>query len=170
LINRNCLPGELTTGLDPQARRATWDLVRQIRERGTTVILTTHFMDEAERLCDRVLILDHGRTIALDTPQCLVSQLGMGMRISFQVDGKWHLSPGQPMEPSFNTALIGALEGVRRVEQQGDEIVIYGQGDGLIGSVIQVLEATGVPFHNLRSEQASLEDAFLALTGRDIRN
>jgi ABC-2 type transport system ATP-binding protein len=161
---------ELTTGLDPQARRATWDLVRQIRERGTTVILTTHFMDEAERLCDRVLILDHGRTIALDTPQCLVSQLGMGMRISFQVDGKWHLSPGQPMEPSFNTALIGALEGVRRVEQQGDEIVIYGQGDGLIGSVIQVLEATGVPFHNLRSEQASLEDAFLALTGRDIRN
>ena len=79
---------ELTTGLDPQARRATWELVREIRERGTTVFLTTHFMDEAERLCDRVLILDHGRVIALDTPQNLVSQLGMGTRISFQVNGR----------------------------------------------------------------------------------
>ncbi len=165
---------ELTTGLDPQARRATWELVREIRERGTTVLLTTHFMDEAERLCDRVLILNHGRVIALDTPQNLVSQLGMGMRISFQVNGRI-LSPGEkgagkPKEPVFNAALIGVLSGVQRVEQQDDEFVIYGQGEGLIGEVIRVLEAEGVPFHDLRSEQASLEDAFLSLTGQEMRD
>jgi len=165
---------ELTTGLDPQARRATWDLVREIRERGTTVFLTTHFMDEAERLCDRVLILDHGRVIALDTPQNLVSQLGMGMRISFQLNG--HIpstgkgNTNKQTKPVFNTALFGVLDGVRRVEQQDDEIVIYGQGEGLIGAVIRTLEAEGVPFHDLRSEQANLEDAFLSLTGHEMRD
>jgi ABC-2 type transport system ATP-binding protein len=165
---------ELTTGLDPQARRATWELVREIRERGTTVLLTTHFMDEAERLCDRVLILDHGRVIALDTPQNLVSQLGMGMRISFQLNGHILLNgkgnTNKQTKPVFNTALIGALDGVRRVEQQDDEIVIYGQGEELIGAVIRTLEAEGVPFHDLRSEQANLEDAFLALTGQEMRD
>jgi ABC-2 type transport system ATP-binding protein len=165
---------ELTTGLDPQARRATWELVREIRERGTTVFLTTHFMDEAERLCDRVLILDKGRIIALDTPQSLVSQLGMGMRISFHVNGRIH-SPGErdagkPKDPVFNPALIGVLSGVRRVEQQDDEVMVYGQGEGLIGAVIRTLEAEGVPFHDLRSEQANLEDAFLALTGQEMRD
>ena len=165
---------ELTTGLDPQARRATWELVREIRERGTTVFLTTHFMDEAERLCDRVLILDHGRVVALDSPQNLVSQLGMGTRISFQVNGRIH-SPGErgagkPKEPVFNTALIGALSGVQRVEQQDEEVVIFGQGEGWIGDVIRALEAEGVPFHDLRSEQATLEDAFLSLTGQEMRD
>jgi ABC-2 type transport system ATP-binding protein len=165
---------ELTTGLDPQARRATWDLVGEIRERGTTVFLTTHFMDEAERLCDRVLILDHGRVIALDTPQNLVSQLGMGMRISFALNG--HIpstgkgSTNKQTKPVFNTALIGVLSGVRRVEQQGDEIVIYGQEEGLIGAVIRILEEEQIPFHDLRSEQATLEDAFLALTGQKMRD
>jgi ABC-2 type transport system ATP-binding protein len=152
---------ELTTGLDPQARHATWDLVRKIQERGATVFLTTHFMEEAERLCNRVAILDHGRLLALDTPQNLVSQLGMGTRITFQVNVQDQVV--------FQPAQIGVLDGVRRVEQQGDEVIVYGQGDRLINTVILALEAAQVSAHNLRTEQASLEDAFLAMTGHALR-
>jgi ABC-2 type transport system ATP-binding protein len=153
---------ELTTGLDPQARHATWDLVREIQGRGATVFLTTHFMEEAERLCDRVAILDHGRIIALDTPENLVSQLGMGTRLIFQVNKQDAVA--------FQPAQIGAIDGVRRVEQQGEEVVVYGHGDGLIGAVILALETARLPIHNLRTEQANLEDAFLALTGHAIRD
>jgi ABC-2 type transport system ATP-binding protein len=151
---------ELTTGLDPQARHATWELVQRIQERGATVFLTTHFMEEAERLCDRVAILDHGRLLALDTPENLVSQSGAGIRIAFQV---------HPQD-QFQPALIGAIDGVRRVEQQGDEVVVYGQGDGLIGMVVQVLETARLTVHRLRTEGATLEDVFLALTGHVIRD
>jgi ABC-2 type transport system ATP-binding protein len=165
---------ELTTGLDPQARHVTWDLVREIRERGTTVFLTTHFMDEAQRLCDRVAILDHGRVIALDTPADLVNQLGMEMRICFQLNGHPHTSldaqvRGKP-EAVFNPSLIGVIDGVQRVEQEKDEVIVYGQGDGLVSEVLRVLETARVPFQNFRTEQANLEDVFLALTGREIRN
>jgi ABC-2 type transport system ATP-binding protein len=153
---------ELTTGLDPQARHATWDLVREIQERGATVFLTTHFMEEAERLCSRVAIIDQGRIIALDTPEKLVSQLGMGVRMIFQVNTRDRLA--------FQPARLGAIDGVRRVEQQGEEVVVYGQGDGLISAVIHALETARLPIHNLRTEQASLEDAFLALTGHAIRD
>jgi ABC-2 type transport system ATP-binding protein len=153
---------ELTTGLDPQARHATWDLVREIQGRGATVFLTTHFMEEAERLCDRVAILDYGRIIALDTPENLVSQLGMGTRIIFQVN--------KQDNAAFQPARIGAIDGVRRVEQQGEEVVVYGHGDGLISAVILALETARLPVHNLRTEQANLEDAFLALTGHAIRD
>ena len=153
---------ELTTGLDPQARHATWDLVREIQGRGATVFLTTHYMEEAERLCNRVAILDHGRIIALDTPENLVGQLGMGTRIIFQVN--------KQDNAAFQPARIGAIDGVRRVEQQGEEVAVYGHGDGLISAVILALETAGVPVHNLRTEQANLEDAFLALTGHAIRN
>jgi ABC-2 type transport system ATP-binding protein len=153
---------ELTTGLDPQARHATWDLVREIQGRGATVFLTTHYMEEAERLCNRVAILDHGRIIALNTPENLVGQLGMGTRIIFQVN--------KQDNAAFQPARIGAIDGVRRVEQQGEEVVVYGHGDGLISAVILVLETARLPVHNLRTEQANLEDAFLALTGHAIRN
>ena len=165
---------ELTTGLDPQARHATWDLVREIRQRGTTVFLTTHFMDEAEHLCDRVAILDHGQIIALDTPANLVSQLGMGARILFELDGRHPSAPrGGAVEAAravFNPASIGAIDGVRRVEQEGDQVIVYGQGDGLVGAVIRSLEAARLPYHNFRTERADLEDVFLALTGRAVRD
>jgi ABC-2 type transport system ATP-binding protein len=156
---------ELTTGLDPRARHAIWDLVRGIREQGTTVFLTTHFMDEAERLCDRVAILDQGRIIALDTPAQLVSQLGMATRIVFQVNGHNGGSGGE-----FEAAQIGVIDGVQRVDQNGGQVEVYGQGDGLVGSVITSLESAKVPFHNLRTEQANLEDVFLALTGREVND
>ncbi len=176
LINRPELVflDELTTGLDPQARHATWSLMREIREHGTTLLLTTHFMEEAERLCDRVAVLDHGRIIALDTPANLVNGLGMATRITFQLDRRVLAGPnggfaGQSEAP-YNPALVGVIDGVRRVEQEGDEVMVYGQGEGLVGAIIHSLEEARVPFSNFRTEQANLEDVFLALTGRAIRN
>jgi ABC-2 type transport system ATP-binding protein len=149
---------ELTTGLDPQARRAMWDLVRSIRERGTTVFLTTHFMEEAERLCDRVAIIDHGKIVALDTPQNLIDSLGAENRVVFEVDA--HLD-----EESLR-----AVPGVVRVERIGERVVVYGQKDGLVSGVVNALETGGIRFENLRTEQPTLEDVFLALTGKEMRS
>ncbi len=148
---------ELTTGLDPQSRRAMWDLVWQIQEQGKTVFLTTHFMEEAERLCDRVAILDHGKLIALDSPQALVNGLGDENRVVFETD--------RPVEQ----ALFAALPGVTRVERIGERTLVYGRKDGLIGRVVNTLEEAGVPFNNIHAEQPTLEDVFLKLTGREIR-
>jgi len=148
---------ELTTGLDPQARRAMWDLVRGIRERGKTVLLTTHFMEEAERLCNRVAIVDHGKIVALDTPENLIRSLGVENRVVFSVT-----------EP-FDKGRVQALSNVHRVEQVGERVVVYGRGDGLVSGVVNVLEAGGVRFRDLRTEQPSLEDVFLALTGKEMQ-
>lgn len=144
---------ELTTGLDPQARRAMWDLVREIRARGKTVFLTTHFMEEAERLCDRVAIIDHGRIIALDTPEALIRCLHGETRIEFQPDG------------SLPDDVLRAVPGVSRVER----IIVYGQGEDLAANVLHTLARQGVRFRDLRAEPPTLEDVFLALTGREIR-
>lgn len=149
---------ELTTGLDPQARRAMWDLVRDIRDRGKTVFLTTHFMEEAERLCDRVAIIDHGRLVALDTPENLIRGLGAGNRVVFSVEG------------AFALESLQSLAGVRRVERVGERIIVYGQGDRFVASVVNTLTAGGVRFRDLRTEQPTLEDVFLALTGREMRD
>lgn len=165
---------ELTTGLDPRARHNIWDLVREIREQGTTIFLTTHYMDEAERLCDRVAILDHGRMIALDTPAQLVNKLGMATWITFQVNGgravKRNNGGARDSTAVFDAAQVGVLDGVQRVEKEGDQVTVYGQGAQLIGAVINTLETGGVQIHNLRTEQADLEDVFLALTGREVEN
>jgi ABC-2 type transport system ATP-binding protein len=140
---------ELTTGLDPQGRRAIWDLVREMRAEGATVVLTTHFMDEAERLCDRVAIVDHGRIIALDVPATLVRRLGAEARVVFDLDG------------DLNPATLGVLDGVRRVERESERVVVSG---GSLAAVVNTLEAAGVRFRTLRTEQPNLEDVFLALT------
>jgi ABC-2 type transport system ATP-binding protein len=148
---------ELTTGLDPQARRSMWDLVQQVRDRGCTVVLTTHYMEEAERLCDRVLIIDHGRIVALDTPEALIRSLGVEKRLIFT------LPPGQAVPP------LTGLPQVRRVEQSGERVVVSGQGERFVSAVVYALEDAGVPFLDLRTEQPNLEDVFLALTGREMR-
>lgn len=148
---------ELTTGLDPQARRSMWDLVRQVRDKGCTVFLTTHFMEEAERLCDRVLIMDHGKIVALDTPEALVRSLGVDKRVVFT------LPQGQSV-PSLTH-----VPQVRRVEQTGERVTVYGQGDRFASAVVHALEEAGVPFMDLRTEQPNLEDVFLALTGREMK-
>ena len=148
---------ELTTGLDPQARRAMWQLVFDIREQGKTVFLTTHFMEEAERLCDRVAIVDDGRIVALDSPEKLVRSLGAEKRVLFTVEG------------TFDEAALRAVPGVTKVERNGERVTVYGTGDRLVGGVVNALETGGVPFRDLRTEQPTLEDVFLALTGKQIR-
>ena len=147
---------ELTTGLDPQGRRAMWDLVRQIRDKGCTVFLTTHFMEEAERLCDRVLIIDHGKIVALDTPESLIRGLGVEKRLVFTL-------PADQATPALN------LPHVKRVERSGERMIVYGEGERFTSAVVDALENEHVSFLDLRTEQANLEDVFLALTGREIR-
>jgi ABC-2 type transport system ATP-binding protein len=149
---------ELTTGLDPHARRAMWDQVRGLRKAGTTVFLTTHFMEEAERLCDRVAIIDHGRIVALDTPRNLIDSLVAEHRVVFETDAVLDEGP------------LCALPGVVRVERIGDRVVVYGQEEGLVSGVVNALEDAGVPFGKLRTEQPNLDDLFLALTGREMRS
>jgi ABC-2 type transport system ATP-binding protein len=148
---------ELTTGLDPQARRAMWDLVLDIRQRGKTVFLTTHFMEEAERLCDRVAIMDHGKIVALDTPAALIRSLGFENRVTFT------LPPGQA------TPSLADVPQVTRVDRSDDRLTVSGRGDRLVSAVVAALEAAGAPFNDLRTEQPTLEDVFLALTGRQMR-
>lgn len=149
---------ELTTGLDPQARRAMWDLVRQIRDQGKTVFLTTHFMEEAERLCDRVAIMDHGRIVALDTPENLIRTLSADHRVVFIVDGL------------FEPQQLSNLPGVSRIEMSGERVIVYGRTDRLVGEVVDALTESGVRFRDLRTEQPTLEDVFLSLTGREMRD
>ena len=147
---------EITTGLDPQARRHTWELIKTIQAQGKTVVLVTHFMDEAETLCDRIAVVDSGRIIALDTPQALIKQIAGQNRVRFtQVNG-------------FNAAALGNLPGVERVEQSGLEIVVYGNGT-MVGQVTAHLAQANALPSDLKVEQANLEDVFLALTGKQIR-
>jgi ABC-2 type transport system ATP-binding protein len=143
---------ELTTGLDPHARRATWDLVRGIQSRGKTVVLTSHFMEEAERLCDRVAIVVRGRIIAQDTPANLVRNTCPGHRVSFTA-----------LDPC-PADLLRALPGVRRVEL-GTEVSVYGDSEGLAAAVAAALGRRSIRFRDLATRQPTLEDAYLALTG-----
>ena len=148
---------ELTTGLDPQARRSMWDLVRHVRDRGCTVFLTTHYMEEAEYLCDRLLILDHGQVVSLDSPEALIRSLDAERRLVFSL-------------PDGQTAPdLAGLPLVQRVEQSPQRLVVYGHGERFVSSVVYALEDAGVPFLDLRTEQPNLEDVFLALTGREMR-
>jgi ABC-2 type transport system ATP-binding protein len=149
---------ELTTGLDPQARRTTWDLVRSIRDQGKTVVLVTHFMDEAEALCDRLAIIDHGRIIALDRPHALIAGLGAESRLDFE------------SERALDLQALQALEPVSKVVQNGSRVTVYGRPDRLAGTVVSYLDREHVPFQNLRTEQPTLEDVFLHLTGRQLRS
>lgn len=149
---------ELTTGLDPQARRAMWDLIRSVRDDGKTIFLTTHFMDEAERLCDRVAIMDKGKIIALDTPENLIQSLGVESRVVFTLK-----------EP-HDIACCRNLSGVTLVEQNGDRVLVQGKGDMLVVEVVTALAKEGIRFSDLRTEQPNLEDVFLAVTGHEMKD
>ena len=149
---------ELTTGLDPQARHNMWDLVRDVRERGKTVVLTTHFMEEAERLCDRVAIVDQGRIVALDSPENLIQSLEAENRVVFLTNGE------------FEPDQIRQLKTVSRVDRIGERCVVYGRTDRLVVDVVNMLSENRIQFRDLRTEQPSLEDVFLTLTGRSLRD
>lgn len=142
---------ELTTGLDPAARRDTWDLIEAVRHRGVTILLVTHFMQEAEHLCDRVAVIDAGRVAALGSPADLTSQLDVQQRIRFV-----------PSEP-IDDRVLDALPEVDSVSRHGDEILVVGTTDALAAVTAQ-LTRLGVLAHHLRVEQPSLDDAFLAIT------
>jgi len=151
---------ELTTGLDPQARHAIWDLIREVRAQGKTILLTTHFMEEAERLCDRVAIIDHGQIVAIDTPQALIQSLAVEERVSFSVYGK--------ILPEWQETLAN----IGKIDVQGERITIQGQSTETRQWVVEVvnqLSSLKIPFHDLRTEQPTLEDVFLKLTGHQIR-
>jgi ABC-2 type transport system ATP-binding protein len=148
---------ELTSGLDPQARRATWDLIRAIREQGKTVVLITHFMDEVEALADRVAVIDHGRVIALDTPDDLIASLNRETKVLFSVPN------------GFQAARLENVSGVSAVNQYDRQITVSGNGP-LLANVAAALAQHNIAPADLRVQQANLEDVFLALTGRTIRN
>jgi ABC-2 type transport system ATP-binding protein len=144
---------ELTTGLDPQARRDTWDLIEGVRDRGVTIVLVSHFMEEAERLCDRVALIDKGRIVVVDTPAALAEKVDAEQRIQFH--------PSVP----FDDSLLAGLPEVTSIIHRGDVVVVTGSGNAL-NAVIAVLARNQIVAEQLRVEQAHLEDAFLALTGR----
>jgi ABC-2 type transport system ATP-binding protein len=149
---------ELTTGLDPQARRAIWDLVRGIRTRGKTVLLTTHLMEEAERLCDRVAIIDRGRTIDIGTPDDLVRRHCPERSVIVTTD-----------DPSA-ADLFRQLPRVQSVTATGSRITITGLGEGFVTGVIQCLAGHGIAVADFRTKLPTLEDVFLHLTGHAVRN
>ena len=139
---------EPTTGLDPQSRRQLWDVVRDFQGRGRTVMLTTHYMDEAERLCDRVAVIDRGRVVGLDTPAALGAR---EQRLRFR-----------PSRPVADADLL-ALEDVISVAREGDHVVVSG-GANVVQAVAAALARDGIVAEGLRVEQANLEDAFMELT------
>ena len=149
---------ELTTGLDPQARRAIWELVRGIRTRGKTVFLTTHLMEEAERLCDRVAIIEHGRIIDIDSPERLVARHCPERTVIVT-------TTDPRAEDRFR--LIPRATSVSRQEAR---ISISGSGDDFVTAVIQCLAESGITVTDFRTVHPSLEDVFLRLTGHAIRD
>ena len=148
---------EMTTGLDPQARRDTWELIEQIRGRGVTIVLVTHFMEEAERLCDRVALIDRGRVVALDTPARLAAQARGGKSVRFLPSGP------------FGDQLLTGLPEVRRVDHDGQHVVVTGTGE-LVNAVILALHAAGVTARDVRLDSSNLEDAFVKLTGKNLHS
>jgi ABC-2 type transport system ATP-binding protein len=149
---------ELTTGLDPQARRAIWDLVRGIRERGKTVFLTTHLMEEAERLCDRVAIIEHGRIIDIDSPESLVHRHCPERTVVLATDDR---------SAAERFRIIPRVESVVCSDSQ---ITIQGRGDDLVTEVIHCLSESRIQVTDFRTILPNLEDVFLKLTGRSTRD
>jgi ABC-2 type transport system ATP-binding protein len=149
---------ELTTGLDPQSRRTIWDLVRGIRERGKTVFLTTHLMEEAERLCDRVAIIEHGQIIDIDTPARLVDRHCPERTVVLATDDA-------VAEERFR-----AIPGVEAVIRNDARFTIRGRGDDFVTETIHCLSENRIRVTDFRTILPNLEDVFLKLTGHSIRD
>jgi ABC-2 type transport system ATP-binding protein len=151
---------EPTAGLDPQARRQLWDIIRELRARGRTVLLTTHYMDEAERLCDRVAVVDAGRVIALGTPRELIASLGAEHVVEFGV------ADGAPA-----LEVLSAVPGVREVRREDGRIrLTVAQIHETVPALIGLLRERRIELTELVTHHATLEDVFLHLTGRTLRD
>jgi len=150
---------ELSTGLDPQARRNMWDLVENIKNQGKTIFFTTHYMEEAEALCDRVAIIDYGRIIALDTPPKLISNLCADSRITFSVDGK-----------DIDAAEFKNIAAVNRVERTNNDFILYTRDDNAsLQELVRLADKHKFRIHDIHTRTPNLDDVFLTLTGREIR-
>jgi ABC-2 type transport system ATP-binding protein len=153
---------EPTTGLDPQSRRQLWDIIRSLRERGRTIVLTTHYMDEAERLCDRVAIVDHGKVIALGSPRELIHSLGGDHVVEFALNG----GTAAP-----DLAPFRALPSVRGARTEGPAVQLtVTEPHVTIPALLDHVRQTGAELSQLSTRQASLEDVFVSLTGRHLRD
>ena len=153
---------EPTTGLDPQARRQLWDLIEDFKRSGRTVVLTTHYMEEAERLCNRVAIVDHGRVIGLGTPAQLVASIAVGHLIEFAVGDA---------ASRIDLASIGRIEGVRSARAQNGSVTIEAaELHRVLPALLERLRDQNTPISELRTHSATLEDVFVSLTGRHLRD
>jgi ABC-2 type transport system ATP-binding protein len=156
---------EPTTGLDPQSRRGLWELVEGFKATGRTVLLTTHYMDEAERLCDRVAIVDHGRVIALGTPRELIAQTGAEHVVHFSIVGD--TLAADPLDPTALATLDGVLAARRTAT--GYELHVSAVHRA-IPALLGALEQRGIGLTELRTHSPTLEDVFVGLTGRELRD
>ncbi len=145
---------EMTTGLDPAARRVAWDLIRSIRDRGTTVVLVTHFMDEAEKLCDRLAIVNRGKIVAMGSPQGLITQYASEVRVIFTTDCE-------------DLSWLNEIVRVKKITRSGPRVEVEGNGP-VLALVAASLAEHGIIPTDLRIEQPTLEDVFLKLTGQGI--
>jgi ABC-2 type transport system ATP-binding protein len=153
---------EPTTGLDPQSRRQLWDVIRNLKERGRTVLLTTHYMDEAERLCDRVAIIDQGKIIAQGSPRELIARLGAEHIVEFALEGN-----GTPLDPTSFEGLDSVL--MTRADGEGFSLTVS-EPHRAIPALLDELESQGRPLARLTTRHVSLEDVFVSLTGRHLRD
>jgi ABC-2 type transport system ATP-binding protein len=153
---------EPTTGLDPQARRQLWDLIEQLKLAGRSILLTTHYMDEAERLCERVAIMDHGKTIALGTPRELVASLGVEHVVEFSAGGAGR---------KLDLAALESLDGIRDVKAENGSVLMQAtELHRAVPALLAELDRQGLPLTELRTHSATLEDVFVTLTGRHLRD
>jgi ABC-2 type transport system ATP-binding protein len=153
---------EPTTGLDPQARRQLWDLIEEFKASGRTILLTTHYMDEAERLCDRVAIMDHGKVIALGTPRELIASTCAEQMVEFTAGSASH---------ALDVPALRRIEGVREVRTQNDAVILQvTELHTSVPALIAELTRQNVPLTELRTHSATLEDVFVTLTGRHLRD
>lgn len=145
---------EITTGLDPKARRDMWEIVKELKDEGKTIFLTTHYMEEAEFLCDRVAIIDKGKIVELDTPEKLIEKSGIEDMISFETK-------------DINIEELKKVKGVNKVSFKNGEVTIYGRGEDLLKEVVDYLYLNRIYFKNLKTKKPNLEDTFLKFTGRE---
>src|SRR5215213_6906996 len=154
---------EPTTGLDPQSRRQLWDLITELKASGRSIVLTTHYMDEAERLCDRVAIVDHGRVIALGTPRELISGLGAEHVVEFTVAGD--------VNGALDAATLERLDGVKAARvHEGRWSLEAVELARAVPAILGALAERGLPLEELVTHSATLEDVFVSLTGRQLRD
>ena len=160
---------EPTTGLDPQARRNLWSLIREVNQRGVTVLLTTHYMDEAEILCNRLAIMDHGQILALDTPRNLINQLEASYTVKLTMEN--------PMTLAQLEALNGGVEVVQSGEQSGEDtgtentyLLRLANSPTALKAMLDEISKAGLGLENLQVTPVTLEDVFLELTGSELRD